>query len=89
MTENDKTSIGPPGEDAGGQQDDKRLGDMARREFLEKCGTFAAVTPPAIMAMMTVAPKRASAAPSTFPGVGWGTGGDPPDIPGQHPQSGG
>ncbi|WP_431858579.1 hypothetical protein [Azospirillum sp.] len=61
-----------------------------RRDFLKKCGRFAAVTPPAISMMLSVAatPAHAQASGSrSFPGQGWGVGGNPNDhTTGTHPQ---
>lgn len=53
--------------------------DAARRRFLESCGKLALAAPPFILGMTAVAPKKATAAPSTFPGDGWGTDGPPGD----------
>ena len=43
-------------------------GVNARREFLKKCGRFAAVTPPAITMLLAVASKPTEARAST---IGW------------------
>ena len=42
-----------------------------RREFLRKCGRFAAVTPPAMTMLLSVASKPTEAHAST---LGWGGG---------------
>jgi len=58
----------------------------ARREFLKSCGRFAAVTPPAMAMMLAVTTTPAHAKPSSFPGKGWGVGGNPETKePGKHP----
>ena len=43
----------------------------ARREFLKKCGRFAAVTPPAMALLLSVASVPTQARAST---IGWGGG---------------
>jgi hypothetical protein len=45
---------------------------QARREFLAQCGRFAAVTPPAMTALLTVAAKPQEAYASTVLGHGPG-----------------
>jgi hypothetical protein len=45
---------------------------QARREFLARCGRFAAVTPPAMTALLTVATKPREAYASTVLGHGPG-----------------
>lgn len=61
--------------------------DKERRRFLESCGKYAVVTPPAITTMLTVALTPADAVASGFPGVGWGVGGNPKTkTPGSHPR---
>jgi hypothetical protein len=46
----------------------------ARREFLARCGRFAAVTPPAMTVLLTVATKPREAYASTVLGYGSGKG---------------
>ena len=44
-----------------------------RRDFLKKCGTFAAVTPPAVTFLLSTSmSSKAIAASSGRPGKGWG-----------------
>ena len=43
-----------------------------RREFLRKCGRFAAVTPPAMTMLLSVASKPTEALASTFGNNGQG-----------------
>jgi len=44
-----------------------------RRDFLKKCGTFAAVTPPAVTFLLSTSmSSKAIAASSGKPGNGWG-----------------
>jgi len=44
-----------------------------RRDFLKKCGTFAAVTPPAVTFLLSTSmSSKAIAASSGRPGNGWG-----------------
>jgi hypothetical protein len=45
----------------------------ARREFLKKCGRFAAVTPPAMALLLSVASVPTQARAST---IGWGQDGN-------------
>jgi hypothetical protein len=45
--------------------------DEARRRFLAKCGRFAAVTPPAMTMLLSVAVKPTEAHASTVLGGGW------------------
>jgi hypothetical protein len=45
---------------------------QARREFLARCGRFAAVTPPAMTMLLTVAAKPREAYASTILGNGRG-----------------
>jgi hypothetical protein len=59
--------------------------EEARRRFLERCGPFAVITPPAIALLLTAAAAPKQARASGFPGVGWGVDGIPPSTPGQHP----
>jgi hypothetical protein len=56
----DKTTTPPDGQD----QDD-------RRDFLKRCGRFAAVTPPAMALLLSVASVPTQARAST---IGWGGG---------------
>jgi hypothetical protein len=44
----------------------------ARREFLKRCGRFAAVTPPAMVMMLEVAAATPSEARAST--IGWGNG---------------
>ena len=44
-------------------------GPAARREFLKRCGRFAAVTPPAVTMLLEVAATPSEARAST---IGWG-----------------
>ena len=53
----------------------------ARREFLAKCGRFAAVTPPAMTLLLSVTLKPTEAHASTILGGGWN---HPPHPP--HPR---
>jgi hypothetical protein len=47
--------------------------DRDRREFLKKCGQFAAVTPPAVTFLLSTSlTSKAIAASSGRPGWGWG-----------------
>jgi hypothetical protein len=60
--------------------------DAERRSFLAACGKFAVVTPPTVTMMLTATSLPRHAAASTFPGVGWGVGGNPKTkTPGTHP----
>jgi hypothetical protein len=59
--------------------------EEARRRFLERCGRFAVITPPAITLLLTAATVPRQAMASGFPGVGHGVGGNPPGTPGTHP----
>jgi hypothetical protein len=43
-----------------------------RRDFLVRCGRFAAVTPPAMTMLLAVAAKPIEAHASTVQGNGWG-----------------
>ena len=56
----------------------------ARREFLKKCGRFAAVTPPAMALLLSVSSVPHEANASTighhFPGGGPGGGHKPPPF---------
>ena len=47
-------------------------GQAARREFLKRCGRFAAVTPPAMTMLLEVAAVPSQARAST---IGWGGNG--------------
>ena len=49
----------------------------ARRQFLAKCGRFAAVTPPAMTMLLSVTLKPTEAHASTVLGGGW----DLPKLP--------
>jgi hypothetical protein len=61
--------------------------DEERRNFLAACGKFAAITPPTVTMMLSTTSLPAHAAASTFPGVGWGVGGNPTTkTPGTHPK---
>jgi hypothetical protein len=72
--------------DDGPKLSEVRDADIARRRFLARLGKFAAVTPPTITMMLSVAAKPEQARASTFPGIGRGVGGDPQKKrPGQHP----
>jgi hypothetical protein len=53
-------------------------GPAARREFLKRCGRFAAVTPPAMTMLLEVAaiPSEAHASTIGHQGSGYSTGGD-------------
>jgi hypothetical protein len=61
----DKTTV-----DADSQDQD------ARREFLKKCGRFAAVTPPAMALLLSVATVPTQAHASTIGFGNWGQGGN-------------
>jgi hypothetical protein len=50
----------------------------ARREFLKKCGRFAAVTPPAMTLLLSVSSLPQEAQAST---IGHGPPGGPPKLP--------
>jgi hypothetical protein len=55
----------------------EREGHAARREFLKKCGRFAAVTPPAMTMLLEVAAIPSEAHASTIGHRrGYGTGGN-------------
>jgi hypothetical protein len=57
----------------------------ARRRFLEKCGRFAVVTPPAMTMLLSVAAKPKEAHASTVLGGGWGGGPPKPPFPPRPP----
>jgi hypothetical protein len=55
--------------------DDNSEEDRARREFLKKCGRFAAITPPAVTFLLSTTLKsKAIAASSGSPGRSGGKG---------------
>jgi hypothetical protein len=56
-----------------------------RRRFLERCGRFAIVTPPAMTMLLSVAAKPKEAHASTVLGGGLGGGGHIPRPPGWPP----
>lgn len=55
--------------------------DDGRRKFLEKCGRFAIVTPPAMTMLLSVAVKPREAYASTILGGGWRGRPKPPFPP--------
>ena len=54
------------------QEPDGSVDNDGRRRFLEKCGRFAIVTPPAMTMLLSVAAKPKEAHASTILGGGWG-----------------
>jgi hypothetical protein len=54
------------------EESDGPVENDGRRRFLEKCGRFAIVTPPAMTMLLSVAVKPREAHASTILGGGWG-----------------
>lgn len=63
------------------QEPSDSLENDGRRRFLEKCGRFAIVTPPAMTMLLSVAVKPKEAHASTILGGGWGGFPRPPFPP--------